>query len=475
MTLGNNRLIGMFVFLLALAAYGCQDSKPTDAPAGVSTMTTEELEALRQAPLRLLLVGSPAWAEELKIHFEGRGEATLETAVIDTQQWANTTNESLDSFDVLIVPPDRLAPLVASNRLLKFPTQFIDKWGHSQWSAIDRRIGRLESNTYGIPLGTPLSAVLVNPRVANESASKSHAPNTWGEWQAAADKDRQDGRPLQWVESLAEHHPAQALLLRAASMAKNQSQSEVFYSRSEGTPRLTSPPFIKAMEDLKATYGPSSAELKTLTPQDLIKKVQAGEIAGALVPLPRLDDVAQGVSNLVPTPPPGSTRFYDFFDQKWSERSDGPFRAQVAGLSGRIVCVMRQTRKSDAAFRLTEMLVTSPTAESFAPFQENIMIARPDQWSNASQWAGRQYSVDATDKIREIWNLANDDVSGGCEFFPALPGNHERMRELSEAVWHVLENRKEPAVALEDCQKAWIEIGKQHGPPDPLTLFQKFK
>lgn len=475
MTLGINRRLWIFVFLLAFAAYGCRDSKPTDVPAVGSKMTAEELEALRKAPVKLLFVGSSAWAEELKIQFEGRGGSTLEVTTIDTQQWANTTNETLDSFDIVIVPPDRLAPLVASNRILRFPTQFVEKWAHSQWSPIDRRIGRVESDTYGISLGTPLSAILVNPTVTDQSGSKLQTPNTWSEWQAAAEKDRQDGRPLQWVESLADHQPAQALLLRAASMAKSQSQSEVFYSRTDGMPRLSSPPFVKALEDMKATYGPSSAELKTLTHRDLIKKVQAGEIAGALVPLPRLDDVAQGVSNLVPTLPPGSTRYYDFFDQMWSDRSAGPFRAQVSGLSGRMICVMRNTRKSEAAFRLTELLVTSPTAETFAQFQEDIMIARPDQWSSASQWAGRQYSVDATDKIREIWNLANDEVLGGCELFPALPGNHERMRELTDAVWHVLENRKEASVALDDCQKAWIEIGKKHGPPDPLTLFQKFK
>ncbi|MBL8890805.1 MAG: hypothetical protein JNL67_12570 [Planctomycetaceae bacterium] len=472
MTLGKNQHKWSLVLLLLIAACGCRDSKPTEIPAVGSTMSAEELEALRKAPLRLLFVGSPALAEELKIQFEGRGGVALETTVIDEAQWATTKNETLDLHDVLLVPPDRLAPLVAEGKLLQFPTQFLDKWAHSHWASIDRRIGRVQSNTFGISWGTPLSAVLANPSFTDGTGSKVQVPNTWSEWQDAAEQDRQAGRPLRWVESLVGNHAAEALLLRAASLAKSQSQSDVFYARGEGIPRLNSPPFIQAMNDMKATYGPSVAELKTVTHQELIKKLQAGEIAGALMPVPRLDDVAQGVSSLVLTPPPGSTRFYDFFDQTWSDRSTGPFRTQISGLSGRVICVMRRTRKSEAAFRLTELLISSPTAETLAPLQEKILIARPDQWNNVSQWAGRQYSVEATDKIREIWNLANDDVQGGCEFFPALPGNQERLRELTEAVWHVLENRKDPAAALEDCQQAWIEIGKKNGPPDPLTLLQ---
>ncbi|MDP1562217.1 MAG: hypothetical protein Q8M16_12630 [Pirellulaceae bacterium] len=465
----------LLVLLIGISALGCRDSKPTEVPTTGPTMTEAELEALRLAPLKVLLVGSPAWSEEIKLQFEGRGGATIAITTIDAEQWANTTNEDCDAYDVLMVPPDRLAPLVAADKLLKFPPAILEKWGHNSWFAVDRRIGRIDQNTYGISLGTPLAAVLVHPNAGGADSNELRIPENWAEWQAAADSDRQNQRPLRWVEPMSGFNPASSLMLRAASMAKSQSQSDVFYSRVDGEPRLTSPPFVKAMEDLKATYGPNAAELKNLSAPDLIAQVQAGTVQGALVPLPRLDDVSVGVANLKPTPPPGSQRFYNFFDKSWTNRSAGVLRTQVVGVSGHIVCVLRRTRKSEAAFKLVELMVTTPTAETFAPFAEQVLVSRSEQWSNASQWIGRQYSVDATDKIRNIFDLANDDVLGGTEIFPSLPGNRERLQALTEAVWHVLEDRKEPRAALEECQQIWIEIGKNHSPLDPLTIFQRSK
>ena len=465
----------LLAIVLGAGFFGCRESKPVEVPVPATGMSKAELEALRRAPLKVLLVGSPIWGEEIKVQFEGRGEATLDMKVMDTAEWATTSAESLDAFDVLLMPPDRLAPLAVQEKLLKYPNALLDKIGHSQWFPVDRRLGRIEQNVYGISLGTPVCSVLVNPAVGVSDAEAPQVPKTWAEWQMAAEQDRQAGRPLRWVEPMNGLNPAFSLLLRVASMAKNQSQSDVFYSRGDGEPRLTTPPFVKALEELKATYGPSVAEVKEWSVTDLLAKLQAGSIQGALLPLPRLDDVGGGVANLQPEPPPGATRFYDFFDQTWSNRSAGVFRTQVVGLSGHVVCVLRRTRKSEAAFRLVELLTTPPTAEVFAPLSEHVLVSRSEQWANASNWVGRQYSVDATDKIKQLVQLANDDVLGGAEFFPSLPGNPERLQALTDAVWQVLEDRQEPVAALQECQKKWIEIGKQQGPPTPLTIFSRYK
>ncbi len=467
--------VWILAVLVGLVPFGCRDSGPSEVQTTGRKMTDAELEALRLAPMKVLLVGTTAWSEELKLQFEGRSGTNVSVTAMDAEEWANSSNEVLDAFDVLIVPPDRLASLVAADKLLKFPEAMLEKLGHNSWYAIDRRIGRVDQGVYGISLGTPLATVLTHPSAVGGDSEGMTVPETWSDWQAAAELDRENQRPLRWVEPMSDFHPAYSLLLRAASMAKSQSQSDVFYSRIDGEPRLTSPPFVKAMEDLLATYGPNASELKKLSAADLIAQVQAGTIQGALVPLPRLDDVSIGVSNLKPLPPPGSARFYNYFDKSWTNRSAGVLRTQVVGLSGQLVGVLRRTRKSEAAFRLVELLVTSPTAEAFAPLADQVLISRPEQWSNASQWAGRQYSVDATDKIREIFNLANDDVLGGAEIFPSLPGNRARLQALTNAIWQVLENGQEPLAALEECQRTWIEIGKQHRPFDPLTLFHQFK
>jgi hypothetical protein len=438
-------------------------------------MSTAELEALRNAPLRLLVVGSPEWADEIRIQFEAKGETRLVATAIDETPWYKLTPPDLAEYDVLICPPDRVSALALQGHLLRLTPGQLEKWNHADWLPLDRRVGRLDQEVYGVSLGGPLGSVVYHPQrfsdagrtggEADESNGAGEAmPTTWTQWQAAVTRDLERGVSGQWLEPLSGTGAAEAVLLRVAALTKGPAQTDVFISRIDGQPRLTSPPFLKAVEDLKATYGSDLATLRELTAAEAVRRVGAGEAKAALVPLPRMDDVNAGPSPLIPAPPLGSHRYYDHFDGAWSTRAGGEAVAtQWLSATGRVAVVLRKTRKSEAALRLIELLSTSPTAESFTEFRPHVPAFRREHLTNLSHWAGRQYSAEAIKSIEEVFTLAGDEVKGGAAGLPPLPGNEERLAALNVAVWQVLDGQQEAAAALGDCQQTWLEIAARHG------------
>jgi len=465
-----------------LVMVGCETSGVRQPEVVGPQMSPADLEALRNAPLRLLLVGDAAWGEEIQIQFQARGTTPLETLVIDETQWYGLSPEEIAKYDVVICPPDRIAELAVGGHLLKLSPAQLEKWDHADWLPIDRRLARLDQEVYGISLGGPLWSVIYQPdrwRAADEPEGDSPVvPTTWSQWQAAVQRDREQGLNLQWLEPLSDFGAAEAVLMRAASLAKGPAQTDVFLSRIDGQPRLTTPPFLRALEDLKATYGDDLRMLREITVAEAIRRVSTGQAKVALVPLPRQDDVNAGVAQFVPGPPLGSDRFYNYFDQAWSIRAGGeslaPQLVGTAGLAaGRAVGVLRKTRKSEAAGRLIDLLVASPTAESFATYHGTVRPFRRQHLTNLSHWAGRQYAAESIASIQQIIALAGDEVKGGAAVFPPMPGNRDRLAALNAAVWRVLDGEQDPAAALGECQQVWLEISARYGVEVQKTILNR--
>jgi hypothetical protein len=474
---------------------GCEPRETGEVQQAGPSMSEEQLLALKNAPVRLLLVGTEEWAEELRLQFEGRSESKLETTVVDQEKWDSLTDDSLDSYDVIVAPTDRLPTWALDNRLLAFPDQTLDNWGYRSWLPVDRRLGRFQQKTFGVSLGTPVWGIVYNTAAWAEEQDASPSavtpldaesiqteggeelaasgnqpdsseanllPRTWTEWRERVERDRANGVGLRWLEPMAELGAAKAVLLRAASMSMNASQTDVLFARGDGFPRVNSPPFERAILDLCETYGDEIETLRSLTDAEAIERVRRGEAIAAIVRLPRLNDVNSGANPLRVAPLPGARRWYNFFDQTWSMRPGKQItRVQLAGLDSLAVFVMRRTRKSEAAFRLTELLVTSPTAAEMANWRPNISLYRREQLDELPQWAGRQHISDSLTVIRETYELANDDVQGGTAWFWPLPGNPLRLRALEAAVESFA---KAPASGqLEACSETWQEITEQNG------------
>lgn len=441
---------------------GCPDPAPTPVQQAGPQLSAEELARLQSAPLKLLLVGSAELAEEIKLQFEGRGDTTLQVDAVDLARWLDMSADQLAAYDVLFAPADRLVTLAIDGQLLKLPPAWLEKFPTSAWLPLERRVGRWEQDHFAVSLGQPLWAVMYQ---ASNTEPTAETPRTWSDWRAAVQQDQAAGGEPQWLESLAGQGAAQAVLLRVVALAKSPAQTDLFFDRRTLEPRLTSPPFVQALEDLRATYGAQASQLKTLTPTDLVQRVISGQAKAAIVHVPRLDDVNAGTAPVKLAPPLVARRQFNFFDQSWTNLPTGGPASQLILGTGQSLAVLRKTRKSQAAMRLMELLVESPTAETFATYNSTATPYRPEHLNEARVWAGRQYSVDAGTAFRDLATLASDEVGGGAEWLPPLPGNAARLEALTEAVWAVLEGGQEPPEALAACQQRWLEIAAQ-SPPD---------
>ncbi len=463
-----------FALLSLSILTGCPDPAATPVQQAGPQLSAEELARLQNAPLRLLLVGSPELAEEIKLQFEARGDTTLVVEAINDEQWQALPLADGLAYDVLLAPADRLVSLAIDGQLLKLPPSWLEKFSPSTWLPLERRVGRWEQDIFAVSLGQPLWAVMYNAGQTAEAAP-TQWPRTWSDWRAAVQRDQAASDAPQWLESLAGNGAALAVLLRVVALAKSPAQTDLFFDRRTGEPRLTSPPFVQALEDLQATYGAQAAELKSLTPSDLVQRVSSGQAKAALLSVPRLDDVNAGTVQVRLAPPLVARRQYNFFDQSWTQLPEGGPSSQLIVGTGPAVAVLRKTRKSQAAIRLMELLVESPTAETFAGYNASATPFRQDHLSDIRLWAGRQYSVDAGSAFRDIATLASDEVQGGAEWLPPLPGNSQRLEALTEAVWAVLEGGQPPAAALEACQRRWVEIAAESKPELNAAILNRWK
>lgn len=453
---------------------GCPDPAATPMQQAGPQLSANELAQLQNAPLRLLLVGSPELAEEIKLQFEGRGDTTLVVEAINDEQWQSTPPADVLAYDVLLAPADRLVTLAIDGQLLKLPPSWLEKFSPSAWLPLERRVGRWEQDSFAVSLGQPLWAVMHDAGPATEAAT-TEWPRTWSDWRAAVQRDQAAGDAPQWLESLAGNGPALAVLLRVVAFAKSPAQTDLFFDRRTGEPRLTSPPFVQALEDLQATYGDQAAKLKSLTPNDLVQRVTTGQAKAAILTVPRLDDVNSGTVQVKLAPPLAARRQFNFFDQTWTPLPEGGPSSQLIVGTGPAVAVLRQTRKSQAAIRLMELLVESPTAETLAGYNAAATPFRQEHLSDIQLWAGRQYSVDAGSGFRDLATLASNEVQGGAEWLPPLPGNSQRLQALTKAVWAVLDDRQEPIAALEACQLRWVEIAAESKPELNSAILNRWK
>lgn len=498
-----------FCLLLLFGVSGCEgwfsQTPQVERPSG--GMSEEELKALANRPLRVLLLGSPEWASEIQVQFEGRVDGKIEVVAKTLPQWLELSELQWNEFDVLIGPPDQVPALALSDQLLSFNESALDRFEFSSVLRSDRNLVRVNDQVYGLSLGSALSAMFVD----QTQLSQTDRPKTWEQWNQKAAKANQASESLQFVEAMADLGAARALLRRGAALARGRTQVDVFINRVDGEIRIDSPPFVTALEGMAQCYPKNIESLKQLTATDAVELVREGKATAAIATIPRLskpnlrtagssladsaagpapesqpepapkttqEDAAAGLdvpvqvenySQKGPAPYgqdpswmvydlPASTRYFNFFDQKWAARDASNQSCQVIVDTGRVAVIVKRTRKAESAMRLIEILQNGGTAEKLAAFSDQTGPFKTGQLAGIGPWIGDAYPPAAEAMIRQIYEHANDDTGGNIVTFPALPGNHERLVALDQAVWRVLDRETDAQTALSECATRWKEI-----------------
>ncbi|MDP6448170.1 MAG: extracellular solute-binding protein, partial [Pirellulaceae bacterium] len=366
------RSIPLALAVLTLVAIGCSGSGPT--PAGDGPTTT------KPSSIRLWVVDDEPLAEAIKSRWTSRVEAKLELRNM-TRSEVDAEARARPAADLIIFPEQMMGDLV--RRKWIDPLRPDESVGQQNppFPLLHLRTTAWGTTTYGQSFGSPVLLLVYRPEMLEQAGVKP--PADWTEYAAAiaALKTLQNAKPT--VEPLAEGWAAKTLLSRAAAYARHRDFYATLFELESMKPRITLPPFSRAMEELVAAHELAGGQAWIdLTPQQAWRAVAAGEAAmGVAI----VDGSVTGEVEFAELP--GSNDVFHHKRNEWSPRAVGvSTRVTLLAVDGRIGAVTSEARHPKQATRMLQLLtgdewseLLSPASQHTAPFHE-AHLESADRW-----------------------------------------------------------------------------------------------
>ena len=428
----------------------------------------------------------------------------LVLAVVDNQdlgetcarEWRAETGGSLElrhlrasdlstesrSYDVLILPQRLLGDAVA----LGLADPLADQWfKDGTWKSDDvllrdaSEFVKWENRVVAVSFGTPFLAILYRPDVLQ--AAKVRLPTTWAEYLAAVEmlaKTRSlppdatlspTPRSVQVLEPLAVGWAAVTFLAHAAPYVRDISQAVPFFAPDDFGPRITDPPFERALKELvrcAQTSGTAEQWLAT-SPADAATAVLQGQASVALTwphaawtPSRSTDAVENHVLAIAPLP--GSKDYYSTRSRAWELREDGQnARVPLLGSAGQLGIVNAGSKHKRAASQFLFWLTSPARGASIATASPWTFPFRKSHLQETGAWLGKfaqgslptEFSglVEQTQR-EEIWLT-----------YPRFSHASRYMDVLDTAVRQAVAGQEDVSILLRDVSEHWQRITDELG------------
>jgi ABC-type glycerol-3-phosphate transport system substrate-binding protein len=463
------------IFLIALSGCG----KP-DQP---DTMTKSQGDNDRPAvprpsvALRLVVVNDQPLAESigrLRGEWTARSGGTLTTASV---AWNDLISGETADADVTVFPSRYLGELcekkwlrpVRENVLQNSAVDSLD-W----FSIVRQRLVVYDKQVMAVPLGIDLPVACYRKDHFNERRS---LPRSWREYLAyvvAVEKSEvESASPITWEPT--SRWAGVLLSIRAASYAGHADNPSLLFHLPTMAPQLTAPPFVRALENLRAVVGTVSRALQSDAERALEDpRAASWQIAngGAIFAL-GLPPSGQrgkeregakpqplsGAERIGWTQIPGADEAYSFASHDW-QKLDRVRHIPVLGAGDRLAAVTSSSRNAASAFQLLAWLAEPKVSTQFARAGGAVMPVRKSL-ASSPQWYDPQLS--AAERA-ELAKVLEESLAGElCFIVPRIPGIDEYLAALDRAVNEVLVEKVEPAAALEKAAAAWEQITDRRG------------
>ncbi len=366
----------------------------------------------------------------LKGEWEARKEGSFTTRAIDPAPLL--TGQDVQA-DLIIFPSRLLGQLCEENRLRPVRTATLrsEQLVYADiYPVIRDRVLTYGSQTMALPIGcpTPLMMGLVEKETDT-------LPDAWERLSGAA-------APQAILVGDGQLAAAYLFLARAVCYAASDTRESILLDPQSLEPRLTEPPFVKALEEMRA---------KGDTSRNLVWPLR-----------PRREPPYQPHerSRLRITRLPGARAVFDPLNSEWVPGEAPPLRVTLLGSSGRLVGVTASSRNASAAFKLAAWLAGPRTAWQLAtasPLLANVRVSLSrvsDDWTGAGDNSlGRQFST----ALREAYQAPR--------FFqvPRILRADDYLAALGAQVAQAVEGQTEPKAALERAAKRWEELTDEVG------------
>jgi len=317
---------------------------------------------------------------------------------------------------------------------------------------IRNQVIRYGGQTMALPVAVQL------PLICYRKDLFQSAPQTWSEFARASTTLAQ--HDLSVVEPVASWG-ACLLLARVAPLATHPSQEAWLFDLETMKPRLTEPPFLRALEMVTAGMtasedSPTAATWSVLTGRagmafGLPQTVRKGDEKVS----PEVDESRVGWAEI-----PGSQEVYSPTLAQW-ETVDGDVRRVPLVTGGLVAGVTTTSRNAAGAFRLLAWLASREISDQLAAAVDGMLPVRGSQWRvgggdfevPVGRWAGVEIGAAAGEVFSHPQGL----------LLPRIPGKEAYLEALQRAVDEVVGQGETPPQALARAARSWEAITDHYG------------
>lgn len=473
----------VLLLLVLLAGCGGDDG---NTPKARDDSVGSGAEPVEQPALVLAVFDDPAMGDAIARRWRSDLAGKVEVRHLTAESSPEAMKEAA-SADVIIYPVGWLGELVEKNMLAPAPQDVLRN------RALDRRdifdLARQQEaawgeTVYAIPFGSPQLTLYYRPDLFDRLGLKP--PQTWTDYQQAAEALRQDGQaPLTCLEPLGPGWAGQMLLARAAAYARHRSQYSTLFNYTTMEPLIAGPPFVKALQELADFASGIPADKRRMSPHDLRQEFWSGR-AAMVISWPTGAEGSAGQNgatvNDAPAgekpppvafaPLPGAKEAYNIRNSQWETKPpDETWRTPLIGVAGRLGSVTSRSKHPQAAFNLLAHAAGRDWSSQISPLSRDTTLFRSSHLPGIAKWVEATVPAEAAKQYGEL--IAAQQTGASWLSSPQIPGRSEYLAALDEAVVGVVEGDQSPQSALDAAAEKWREITARLGVERQRIAYEK--
>lgn len=451
--------------LLLMASGGCGRRTVSTPPPAKPTQPT--------GPVRVLVLDDATLATTLEREWRARSEDVIEVNNDSTEALRERLSGGSRSLnaDILIFSPSLLGELAERRIIRQLPTNLIEEPEYQQLD-IFRLLHRGEilwnGRPYAVPLGSPSLVLLTRTDLVPDP------PSTWAELQAEVQR-LQTSLPADTVpllQPLGEGWASKVLAARTAHYLYSKSRVSTWFDYLTLQPRLETPPFTRALEELVRDNERAPIDL---TPDTVLRNFIAGKAAMAITwPSAALSDSESlpidfdiRISEL-----PGTLERYDFRGKQWkTDDTHEVQRVTVTGMSGRLGAITRAAKNVELATTLLGWATGPQTGALLCARSQATTAFRKSHQADMVPWIHASLPRKAATEYAEVVERTLN--RSAAMRWLRLPDQHRYHQALEQAVHHVLSGDVEPTSALQTAASTWQAISEDLGNEAQAEAYRK--
>lgn len=363
-----------------------------------------------------------------------------------------------DQADLVVFPPLLLGELCEAQRLRPLRQHVLDKQDLSYadiYPAVRDNLLNYGGQTMALPIGCPTPLLLYDAAKHTGTATP-----VWSDFSG-------DLTPIEMTTL--DRHVAVAyhFLARALSYTSGGADEATLFDAASFTPRLSDPPFLRAMEEMHGDGATQSSPPAEGQAESLATASDRAIIAWPL--RPTSTETTQGAAQLQVRPLPAAAKTYDPLTKEW-RTSRQPRRVAMLGASGRLIAVSAGSRNATSSYSLAVWLTSPQNSRQLATASPNVANVRASLARSADDWTGTGDSTLG----RQFADAARETYAADRAFvFPRLVGAERYLSALGANVLKVAGGNLAPADGLEQAARDWESLTEEIGRDQQQKAYQR--